>query len=255
MPDVAAQRRQRVLELTNEHGIISVRELSDELAVVEMTIRRDLRILARQGAVRRTHGGAMSLVRPTFDFPFDKRQQLERDAKNSIGRAAAELVGEGDTIFMSSGTTVAAMAPHLRDRQRLTVITNSVRVVQDLIGRSVTIISTGGVASAATGSLVGPIAEATLAQLRVRKAFVGTTGVSPDGFSNSSLEEASIQRRIVLAAAETYVLADHTKFGKLSLSIGLDLERATKVITDAETRPDELQWLRAAGVDVIIAED
>jgi DeoR/GlpR family transcriptional regulator of sugar metabolism len=255
MPDIAAQRRQGLLELTSEHGIISVRELSKELAVSEMTIRRDLRLLARQGAVRRTHGGAMSLVRPTFDFPFDERQQLERDAKNAIGRAAADLVGDGDTIFMSSGTTVAAMTPHLRDRERLTVITNSVRVVQDLIGRSVTVISTGGVASAATGSLVGPIAETTVSQLRVRKAFLGTTGVSPEGFSNSSLEEASIQRKMVRAAAETYVLADHTKFGKLSLTIGLEPERVTKLITDAETKPDELQWLRAAGVSVIIAGD
>lgn len=255
MADIAAQRRQRVLELTNAHGIISVRELSRELVVSDMSIRRDLRLLARQGAVRRTHGGAMSLVRPTFDYPFDERQGLQIEAKNAIGRAAADLVANGDSIFMSSGTTVAAMAPHLRERERLTVITNSVRVVQELMGTSVTVISTGGVASAATGSLVGPIAEATVAQLRVRKAFLGTTGVSPEGFSNSSLEEASIQRRMMLAAAETYVLADHTKFGKLSLTIGLELERVTKLVTDAGMNIDELQWLRTAGVVVVIAGD
>lgn len=255
MSDIAAQRRQRVLDVTNEHGIVSVRELSTELGVSHMSIRRDLRLLAGLGAVRRTHGGAMSLIRPTLDYPFDERQRFQIEAKNAIGRTAADLVANDDSIFMSSGTTVAAMAPHLRDRERLTVITNSVRVVQDLIGTSVTVISTGGVASATTGSLVGPIAEATVAQLRVRKAFLGATGVSPEGFSNSSLEEVAIQRRMMVGAAETYVLADHTKFGKLSLTIGAELERITTVITDAGTSADELQWLRAAGVTVVIAGD
>lgn len=253
MADIAAQRRQRILEMTNRQGIVSVRQLSDELHVSDMSIRRDLRALVRQGAVRRTHGGAMSLVRPTFDYPFDERQRLQIEAKHAIGRAAAELVEPGDTVFMSSGTTVAAMAPYLRDRARLTVVTNSVRVLQELLDTRVTVISTGGVASAATGSLVGPIAESSVAQLRVRKAFLGTTGVSLDGFSNSSLEEAAIQRQMTAAAAETYVLADHTKFGKLSLTIGLNLDRATRVITDRDTREEDLKWLRGAGIDVLVA--
>lgn len=239
--------------MTNRQGIVSVRQLSNELDVSEMSIRRDLRALVSRGAVRRTHGGAMSLVRPSFDYPFDERQRLQIEAKHAIGRVAAELVTPGDTIFMSSGTTVAAMAPYLRECSRLTVVTNSVRVLQELLDAPITVISTGGVASAATGSLVGPIAESSVARLRVRKAFLGATGVSLEGFSNSSLEEAAIQRQMAAAAAETYVLADHTKFGKLSLTIGLDLDRATRVITDRETREEDLKWLRGAGIDVLVA--
>ncbi len=254
--EIAAQRRQRIVEMANRRGIVSVRELCDVLGVSDMTIRRDFRALAGQGALRRTHGGAISLSRPSFNYSYDERQRLQIEAKDSIGRAAASLVSDGDTLFLGSGTTVLAMARQLHGRERLTVISDSIQAVQELVGEpGITVISTGGVASEATGSLLGPIAENTISQLRVRKAFLGTTGISPEGFSNSGLEEAAIQRRMVASAGETYVLADHTKFSKLSLVVTAELTDVTGIVTDAATSSDVQAWLTRAGVRLVVAED
>ena len=256
MRPIAARRRQQILALTGQRGVVSVRELCDALGVSDMTIRRDFRALERQGALRRTHGGAVAISRPTFNYTYDERRRLQREAKDAIGAAAAALVEAGDTLFLGSGTTVLALARRLRGRERLTVITDSIQVVQELIGEAgPTVICTGGVASGASGSLLGPIAEATIGQLRVRKAFVGTTGVSPDGFSNSSLEEAAVHKQMMANAGETYVLADHTKFGKLSLAFTARLTGVAGVVTDAETSPEARAWVREAGRRLVVAGD
>jgi DeoR/GlpR family transcriptional regulator of sugar metabolism len=251
---IAAQRYQRIIELTNGRGIVSVRELCDALGLSDMTIRRDLSVFERQGALRRTHGGAVSLARPTFNIAYDERQRLQMEAKNRIGAAAATLVADGDTRFLGSGTTVLALARHLSGRQRLTVITDLIPVVPELVDEpGITVISTGGIASRVSGSLVGSIAEHTVSQLRVRKASVGTTGVSPEGFSNVSLEEAAIQRKMLASAGETYVLADHTKFAKRSLVLTATFRDVAGVVTDAATPAEELAWVRTACGRVIVA--
>ncbi|MHB8620134.1 MAG: DeoR/GlpR family DNA-binding transcription regulator, partial [Chloroflexota bacterium] len=217
MAQLAVRRRRRIVELTNQRGAVSVQDLCDELGVSDMTVRRDLRVLIGEGAIRRTHGGAMSVARTAFDFSYDDRQHLQVEAKGAIGEAAARLISNGDTVFLNCGTTIVAMARHLHDFQRLTVVSNSIEVVQELVDQpGITVISTGGVARQATGSLVGHITESLLDQLSVRKAFLGTTAVSPDGFSNSSVEEAAIQRKLISTTGEVFYLADHTKFGKRS---------------------------------------
>jgi DeoR family L-fucose operon activator len=115
------------------------------------------------------------------------------------------------------------------------------------------VIGTGGVASRASGSFIGPIAEATLSGLRVRKTFLGTTGVSPDGFSNNSVDEATIHRKMIAFAGDTFILADHTKFAKLSLALTAELRGVSGVVTDSATSDEALGWLRAAGVEVVVA--
>lgn len=254
MADIAARRRQQIVELANRRGIISVQELCQELGVSDMTIRRDFRMLSRAGVIRRTRGGAMSMARQAYDFTYDERQRLQIEAKNTIGEAAAGMVSSGDTLFLGSGTTVLAMTAHLRGRERLTVITNSLEVVRELLGElAMTVVATGGTARRETISLVGPIAEAITAQFRVRKAFLGTTGISPEGFSNSSLEEATIQRKVLAAATETFLLADHTKFGKVSLTVTGRLSDVTGVVTDSETTAEDRSWLEEAGLRVVVA--
>jgi endonuclease-8 len=114
---IAARRRQQIVALTGQRGVVSVRELCDALGVSDMTIRRDFRALERQGALQRTHGGAVAISRPTFNYTYDERQRLQREAKDAIGAAAAALVEAGDTLFLGSGTTVLALARRLRGRE------------------------------------------------------------------------------------------------------------------------------------------
>ena len=254
MRQIAAQRQQQIIDLTNERGIVSVRELCETLGVSDMTIRRDFRTLARQGALRRTHGGAVSLSRPTSIYSYDERQRLQMEAKNAIGAAAAALVSDGDTLFLGSGTTVLALARHLHGRARLTIITDSIHVVQELFeDENVTLIATGGIANKTSGSFTGSIAESTVARLRAHKTFLSTTGVSPEGFSHDSLEEAALQRQMIACAGDIYMLADHTKFAKLSLAITAALGDVTGVVTDGATPTEALTWLRDADVQIVVA--
>jgi DeoR family fructose operon transcriptional repressor len=251
---ISAGRRRRILDLANQRGVVSVRELCDALGVSDMTIRRDFRALEREGMLHRTHGGAVALSRPTFNYTHDERERLQREAKDAIGAAAAALVDPGDTLFLGSGTTVLALARHLRRVERLTIVTDSVAVLEQLVDApTATLICTGGVFSRTTGSLLGPIAERTLAQLRVRKAFTGSTGVSPEGFSTTTIEEAAMQRQTIAAAGETYVLVDHTKFGKLSLARSARLADVAGVVTDGRTGCEARGWLRDAGLRLIVA--
>lgn len=251
---IAAQRRARIVELVNRRGILSVEELSRQVGASLMTIRRDLTLLDGQGVLRRTHGGAVALAAPR-DVPFRRRERLELQAKAAIGRAAAALVQPGETILLDAGTTVLAMAHPLRAVRNLTVVTNSVQVLAELWSRpEIRVVALGGVARPGSGSVTGSLAEKALAEIRVDRAFLGTTGITPRWeVSNSDLDLAALQRRILSAARESYLLADHTKFGRTGLAIVSPLRAFTSVITDAHLPPNVLTQLRKHVRKVLIA--
>lgn len=251
---IPAVRLARIRAEVARRGIVSVRELTADLGVTEVTIRRDFAVLEQEGVLRRTRGGALSPDRLAGGIPYHERRHVEADAKAQIGRAASALVEDGDTIFLSSGTTSLAMARCLAGREHVTIVTNSVHAMAELLGQpGITLISTGGSASAHGGSLTGPLAEAAVAQFRARKAFIGCSGITQEGISNASLERAALDRRMIEAAAEVYVLADHTKFGRLSLAMVADLDAVTAVITDVATPGAQLALLEKSGVKVTVA--
>ncbi|MBI4573680.1 MAG: DeoR/GlpR transcriptional regulator [candidate division NC10 bacterium] len=251
---IAAQRRARIVESVNHRGILSVGELSRQAGTSLMTIRRDLTLLDSQGLLRRTHGGAVALAAPR-DVPFRRRERMELQAKAAIGRAAAALVHPGETVLLDAGTTVLAMAPPLRAVVNLTVVTNSVQVLAELWHRpGLRVVALGGVARPASGSLTGPLAEKTLEEIRVDRAFLGTTGITPRWeASNSDMDLAVLQRRILSVARESYLLADHTKFGRTGLAIVSPLRAFTSVITDADLPPNLQTQIRKHARKLIIA--
>jgi DeoR family transcriptional regulator of aga operon/DeoR family fructose operon transcriptional repressor len=242
---IAAQRRARIVELVNRRGILSVAELARQAGASLMTIRRDLGLLDGQGLLRRSHGGALAMSSPR-DVPFRRRVRLELQAKAAIGRAAAALVRPGEMVLLDAGTTVVAMVPSLRALRNLTVVTNSVQVLAALWDRpGIRVVTLGGVARPSSGSLTGPLAEKALEEIRVDRAFLGTTGITPRWeVSNSDLDLAVLQRRILAVARESYLLADHTKFGRTGLAIVSPLKAFTAVITDAHLSPNLLSQLR-----------
>jgi DeoR/GlpR family transcriptional regulator of sugar metabolism len=242
---IAAQRRARIVELVNRRGILSVAELARQAGASLMTIRRDLGLLDGQGLLRRSHGGALAMSSPR-DVPLRRRERLELQAKAAIGRAAAALVRPGEMVLLDAGTTVVAMVPSLRALRNLTVVTNSVQVLAALWDRpGIRVVTLGGVARPSSGSLTGPLAEKALEEIRVDRAFLGTTGITPRWeVSNSDLDLAVLQRRILAVARESYLLADHTKFGRTGLAIVSPLKAFTAVITDAHLSPNLLSQLR-----------
>jgi len=251
---IPAVRLSRLRTLVDERGVASIRELGAELGVSDMTIRRDIALLERSGALHRTRGGVLSTLQAAADRPWDDRRTLEAEAKDRIGSAAAGLVNDGDSLFLSSGTTSLALARQLGHLRDVTVVTNSVQALVQLLEMpGITVISTGGRAIRSGGHLSGTLASQALRQLRAAKAFVGASGITRDGVTNASLERGAIDRQMVESAAEVYILADHTKFGHESLTLVAGLESITGVVTDEATPDEHLEWLRRAGVTVYVA--
>jgi DeoR/GlpR family transcriptional regulator of sugar metabolism len=240
---LAEQRRSLILDEVRRRGGVRVNELTRKLGVSDMTVRRDLDALARQGVLEKVHGGAVPVVEASTHEPgFEAKSGLELTAKEDIAKAAAELVAPGSAIALSGGTTTYALAHHLVDVPDLTVVTNSVRVAdvfhvaQRTAGPrqgAATVVLTGGVRTP-SDSLVGPVADQAIAALHFDVLFLGVHGISAEaGLSTPNLAEAETNRRLVQSARRVVVVADHTKWGVVGLSSFATLEQVDTLVTDA----------------------
>jgi DeoR/GlpR family transcriptional regulator of sugar metabolism len=241
---LAEQRRALILDEVRRRGGVRVNELTRKLSVSDMTVRRDLDALARQGVIEKVHGGAVPVVEASTHEPgFEAKSTLELTAKEDIARAAAAMAVPGSAIALSGGTTTYALAQHLLDVPELTVVTNSVRVAdvfhaaQRLTGGpragAATVVLTGGVRTP-SDSLVGPVADQAIGSLHFDVLFLGVHGISVEaGLSTPNLAEAETNRRFVQSARRVVVVADHTKWGTVGLSSFATLEQVDTFITDS----------------------
>lgn len=250
------ERQRRILLAVQEQGVISLREAAEVAGTSEVTARRDLRRLADQGLLRRTHGGA-ALVQPLSREPSYLQKAARAAAeKDAIARVAAAMVVDADAIALSPGTTTLALARRLAVRSELTVVTTSLLVCEALMQvPGIDVIVSGGSMRTSTHALVGPIAEHSLAGLFVSTLFVSGNGLSAArGLSTPDVLQAAVDRRLAASAARIVVLADHTKVGAEAVSQTVPVARIDCVVTDPAADPDEVQRLRDAGVEVVVAE-
>ncbi|SCF98746.1 DeoR/GlpR family DNA-binding transcription regulator [Streptomyces sp. Ncost-T10-10d] len=243
---LAEQRRALILDEVRRRGGVRVNELTRKLSVSDMTVRRDLDALARQGVIEKVHGGAVPVVEASTHEPgFEAKSALELSAKEDIARAAAAMAVPGSAIALSGGTTTYALAQQLVDVPDLTVVTNSVRVADVFHSAqrsgaaggartgAATVVLTGGVRTP-SDSLVGPVADQAIASLHFDVLFLGVHGISLEaGLSTPNLAEAETNRRFVQSARRVVVVADHTKWGKVGLSSFATLEQVDTFVTDA----------------------
>src|ERR1700761_4086820 len=211
---------------------------TQQLGVSDMTIRRDLEVLARDGLVEKVHGGAvLPGSHNTHEPGLEDRLVLERPDKTSIARAAASLVRPGTAIAIAAGSTTFALAQCLLDVPGLTVVTNSLRVANLFSGGhspdTASVVLTGGMRTA-SDALVGPVADLTIASLHFDTLFLGCTGLDPEvGLSTPNLAEAETNRALIKVARRVVVLADHTKWGVVSLASFAPVEKVNVLVTDA----------------------
>lgn len=251
-----AERRQRILAEAREHGIVALRDLVDLLGASEPTIRRDLRVLANQGLLRRTHGGAMLISGPAHEPTYSEKSAQAADEKSAIAAAAAELVSPGDSIILGPGTTTLALALRLAAVPDLTVVTNSLLVAQALIkAPAVDVVVTAGSLRRAIHALVGPATEHTLAGLRATRVFMSGNGLCVErGLTTPNMLVAAADRALAAAGREVVVLADYTKIGVDTMCQTLALDQISTLITDWRAEPGELDRLREAGLTVQVAD-
>ncbi len=246
------ERQLRIRRLIERNGRATVAELSEMFGVSEATIRRDLEELDGEGWIRRTHGGAIRVERASREPPMLQRMEEQAEEKRRIGRATADLIRDGETVFLGSGTTVLEVARCLHDKQNLTVITNALSVVNELAtDPTITLIVIGGLFRQSELSMIGHIAEQAIRELRADKAIMGMRAIDVrHGFTNDHLPETMTDRAIMEIAPEVIIVADHTKFGRVSTALVGPVRMANRIISDSGTPQDIIEELEAQGVTV-----
>jgi DeoR/GlpR family transcriptional regulator of sugar metabolism len=234
---LAQQRQQAILDLVQQRGGVRVADLVREFGVSDMTIRRDLEVLAERGLVAKVHGGATTVGAGSTEAPgFAAKSVRQRQEKEAIARRAAQLVRPGTAVAVSAGTTTWTLANHLIDVPELTVVTNSIQIADVFYraGRAdQTIVLTGGIRTP-SDALVGPVAVTAIRSLNVDLLLLGVHGMSTRaGFTTPNLMEAETDRAMVGAARRLAVLADHTKWGTVGLSTIARLGDADVLVTDS----------------------
>ncbi|MDF2094255.1 DeoR/GlpR family DNA-binding transcription regulator [Knoellia sp. 3-2P3] len=234
---LAGQRRATIVALVAESGAVRVADLVQQLGVSDMTVRRDIEQLAREGLVERVHGGALAVGGRSSEEPgFTAKSALMTREKQAIAAAAAALVEPGASIGISAGTTTFAFARAVRSVPDVTVVTNSIPVAQLLHESGApgqTVVLTGGVRTP-SDALVGPIAVAALRMLHVDRLFLGVHGMDARaGLTTPNLVEAETNRAMIEMARRLCVLADHTKWGTVGLGTITELTEVDQLVTDS----------------------
>lgn len=250
-----AERRKRIQDAVLSGGIVKVTELSEKMGVSELTIRRDLDNLERQGVLQRTHGGAVSNRRLRVEPLYTQKGQLNVKEKEAIGRAAAEYVQENDTLLINSGSTTARILPHLPSNIR--VITSNVGGVAEHPLEGVSVVLLGGVYREQSRSVVGSMTGGILREVYGSKTFIGVDGVSAThGLTTPIYEEAEVGRMMIERShGPVIVVADHTKLGVVSNFVTCSISQIHMLITDSGFPERFRAELEQAGVTVVLAPD
>jgi len=250
-----ARRHQELLQLVEANGQMSVDDLASHFGVSDDTIRRDLQNLEQRKLLLRTHGGAVSTALLVHrETPFLIRANANADAKTRIGRAAAQLISDGETLIVNGGSTTFAFGANLGQRRNLTIVTNNIPMLSVLPAEAIQgVYLLGGQYNVNLGSTVGSVGFSS-GNINVDTAVLGVSGLtSTDGLSATLLEEASMFARMITSARRTIVIADVSKFGFNAFAQVAPLSAIDVLVTDAPPPADLCQALNQANVEVIVA--
>jgi DeoR/GlpR family transcriptional regulator of sugar metabolism len=249
------ERQHRILRILQENPSVRVVELSEALGVSEATVRRDLDRMSQVGQIRRIHGGAVALASTAPEAPVVQRSAENQEEKSRIGKAAAKLIHEGDTVFLGSGSTTLEVARNLAGRENITVITNALTVVTLLSQEEgINLIVTGGFVRRSELSFIGHLTELALRELHPQKVVMGMRAVSlNEGLTNDYMPEVSTDRVIIHAAPQVILVADHTKFGHVAAALVAPMSLVHTLVTDADIDPRVLANLRGVVKNIILA--
>lgn len=251
------ERRRSILNELEENGRVSVNDLSDKLKVSAVTIRQDLRALAEEQLLERTHGGAvLPKVRGTTpELSFDVRLRENNYAKDVLAKHAVSYIRNGDSIALDSSTTVFAMLPYLKQFDRLIIVTNSLVVAQHLLDSPhILVMMPGGHLRRDSVSLVGT--PEGLPDIHLNAGFISVHGVTEEtGFTESSMEEVQMKQAMLGRCIHKYVLLDEHKWGKIAPYTLLKPHNLTAIITSKYTPETYIESFTNLGVNINLVDD
>ena len=248
-------RLDRVLNFVESRQCITVPDIVTEFAVSISTARRDLDTLAEEGKIERVYGGAKAIHAAPPEPPALHRTREQSEEKKRIAQVAADLVHDGETVFLGAGTTVLEIAHHLRHRRNLTVITNSLLVINALADApEINLLGLGGLFRKSEMSFVGHITERILMEVRAAKVIMGVRAIEVEqGLTEEFPPEAATNRAILSIGQQIIIVADHTKFGRAAGAVIAPVTAMHVLVTDQKTPRNYLEALIAQGIRVLEA--
>ncbi|MFC3768409.1 DeoR/GlpR family DNA-binding transcription regulator [Paenibacillus sp. GCM10012303] len=249
------ERQKKILDLLGVKKVLKIPELTDELDVSVDTLRRDLNLLTSQGKIEKIYGG-VKLVQSKFgESSMDERLVKHLEEKEKIARKCSEFINDGDCIYLDSGSTTYQIAKYIKQKKKLTVVTNSIPVVNELMNSEVEMVMIGGKIRRDERSVIAYEYLFNFHELNIRKAFICCSGITIEkGISDYNLEEAITRKKIIELASEVYVAADSTKFGKDVTIVIAPLDRIDAIVTDPGAEAGLIQKFKKLRTSLVIAD-
>lgn len=249
-----SERHQKILELLKARGMVSVNDLSKELNVSAVTIRKDLGLLEAKKLLFRAHGGAIRKDPYIANRNVSEKEKLFPEEKKRIGQEAASLLLPEDAIIIASGTTVLAFARNIARDASLTVLTSAMNVAMALLDcPRIELIQLGGIVRHTSTSVIGNFVEKMLENFSSTKLFLGVDGFDIEyGLTTTNALEANVNRAMIRASQKIVVLTDSSKFGRRGFGRICGVEVVDQVITDSGISPELVEELEEMGIKVSV---
>ena len=248
------QRKQRIVELISERNGCSVADIAEHEDVSKATVRRDLQELAKDGRIKRSHGGAMPVTTVGSEKSFRQREAQNLDAKQMIAKRAINEIHPGHVVFFDSGTTTMQITKAVPSDRRFLPVMNSPLLALEFDDREVDVKLTGGSLRHQTRALVGPIAESFLRRANFDTAFIGTNGVESDGLTTPNEDEARMKERMIERAERVILVSDSSKFGERSFVQFGKLDDVDTLITERYPPKSLADAIENAGATISVAD-
>jgi DeoR/GlpR family transcriptional regulator of sugar metabolism len=253
------ERKSRILEHIAAHGNIKIQEICDMFDISDMTARRDLNDLDQKGLLRRIHGGAVANLGRSYEPPFQTRSTKNEEKKQAIGKKAAELIFDGDSICLDVGTTTLEVARHLGGKRNLSILTNCLQIANLLVSTlslevDARLIITGGIVRPRELSMVGSIPEEVYSNYHTDKAFIGIGGLSlENGLTEYNIEDSQVKKVLLQNSREKIVVVDSSKLGVTTFNAVGPLDAVDTIVTDTDAPQHLVKEIRNLGIEVILA--
>ena len=249
------ERLAKIVEIVNGRRRVTVSELSRMLNVSKSCIRKDLAKLNRENLIERAYGGALAKEPVRSEHNLHQKEEENIPEKELVAEAAARLIQDGDTIWLDGGSTTTFIARKMKSLRNVTVVTNSFSVAYELADApDIEVIIIGGALRKVSLSLIGPMSEKVISEINVDKAFIGVDGVTvKEGCTTTNAMDAKIKKMIMEKAKEIIVVADRSKFGKVSFVSFAGIKDIDRLIIDSIDKCDKKQ-IEKLKVMVIIAD-
>jgi len=250
-----AERHKYILESLNKNGFITVSNIANDLNVTTVTIRKDLKSLEEKKLLSRTHGSASSSIPLTSDIDVHLKEKIRKEEKTKIAIAACKLIEENDSIMMASGSTVYTFAEQIKPINHLNIVTASLKISMLLNNiNNIDIIQLGGIVRKNSLSVISNPTLDLFKDINCSKLFIGVDGIDIEyGITNSNIEEALLNKKMIDTSLKTIILADSSKFGRRGFGKVCALDQIDLIITDSGISESMIKLVEDTGIKLIIA--